>query len=101
MPFDFNALSALKLFKGHKRELFGALCLIVTAGLIYRRGVNDVLAILVPGCFFIGYLVFECVGYYFQYKMKKLEISKIEATEGRRVRQKSAKAVARRRNNDQ
>ncbi len=101
MPFEFNALSVLKLFKGHKRELFGALCLIVTAGLLYQRGINDAWAILAPGGFFLVYLVFECVGYYFQYNMKKLEIAKLEATEAKRVQSKATKAVTRRRKHDQ
>ena len=100
MPFQFNALAVLKLFKGHKRELFCALCLMVSAGLLYKRGINDTFAIVVPGCFFVGYLVFECVGYYFQYQMKKLDIRKIEATKGRAVQQKTARAVARRHKKD-
>lgn len=101
MPFELNALAALKLFKGHKRELFGALCLIVTAGLLYKRGINDTLAILAPGGFFLVYLAFECVGYYFQYQMKRLEISKIEATEAKRIQAKANRAVTRRRKNEQ
>ncbi|MCO5153406.1 MULTISPECIES: hypothetical protein [unclassified Shinella] len=101
MAFEFNALAVLKLFKGHKRELFGALCLIVTAGLLYKRGINDIVAILVPAGFYLGYLVFECVGYYFQYQMKKLEIAKIEATEAKRVQSKAQKAVIRRSKNVQ
>lgn len=95
----FNPLSALKLFKGYRRELFCALCLILSVGLIYSREINDrtdIFFAIMPMLAFVVYLVFECVGYYFMLQMKQLDVRKIEATKGQSARNTVARSARRR-----
>lgn len=95
MPLEFSVAGILKLFKGHRRELFAALCLVMTVVLM-SRGVDYGLSILIPGGFFIVYILFEICVLYYQYRMEELQIRRLEATKGRSAVTKAARTLRRR-----